>query len=154
MKKGHIVEQTTNDLLISGLTKFINNDEKDGYDYWKDIARKLLKVMEEGTLNLDSPFESIIFSRDVLAVIREAFRHIFPNEAEHEPYKIWWDKINSGSVGTDLFEFSHDANGVLTRKEYKISTVGYLQMFARRVKVDFHDIWKKKESGDDKDLKA
>ena len=145
MKKGHIASPSLNDLFVDGFTKLIDENIQGytGKDYRKDIAQKMRKMIQEGELDLDSPFESIILSRDVLFTIKIAFRHLIPDDKERGSYAIWWGWRTIDNDVTDLFEFHRDVNGVLTRKDYKSSDVDYHEKIARRVKID------RLEEGDD-----
>ena len=138
MKKGHIVDESTNALVVIGLTNFVNDEKRGsgGYENWKKIANRLIKMIQEGTLDLDSPFESLIFSSSVFAVFGFAFSIVIPNKAERERYALWWKWSVVRYCSSDLYEMRRDANGVLTRKGYKRSDVDYEEKYAQRVKVD------------------
>ena len=136
MKKGHIVVESTNALLINGLSHFIDDDKLHGYDSLKDLAKITHRMIQEGKLDLDSPFESIIFTRIVLIVFKIAFYRAIPNEAERECYALWWEMFGVQFCSTDIYEYRRDVNGVLTREKFKFSDVVYQEKYAQRIKID------------------
>ena len=120
MKKGHIAEETLNDIYMNSINANLHqlNTADETNMEWYNIGLKLKAMLEAGVINFEVRPLNYIFTREVMNVFHILINGYFPDEEQRSKYAFWVRRERPFTNPGDLYELNIDENGIYTKTTY------------------------------------